>query len=141
MILNTNSRKNSNNNTDDNMIPLINVVFLMLIFFMVAGQITAADGVKVAPPVSVSNSQTNNEQLKVVIAEDGRVFIDGSLIEEKEINARILSYRLDQNADENTGILVKADADLAIERLQTILKLIKSAGITSLSLITSQVKA
>jgi len=141
MILNTNSRKNSNNNTDDNMIPLINVVFLMLIFFMVAGQITAADGVKVAPPVSVSNSQTNNEQLKVVIAEDGRVFIDGSLIEEKEITARILSYRLDQNADENTGILVKADADLAIERLQTILKLIKSAGITSLSLITSQVKA
>ncbi|OUR74404.1 hypothetical protein A9Q78_00750 [Methylophaga sp. 41_12_T18] len=141
MILNTSSPKNSNNNTDDNMIPLINVVFLMLIFFMVAGQITAADGVKVAPPISVSDSQTNNEQLKVVIAEDGRVFIDGSLIEDKEITARILSYRLDQNADENTGILVKADADLAIERLQTILKLIKSAGISSLSLITSQVKA
>jgi biopolymer transport protein ExbD len=38
------------NDSDDNLIPLINVVFLMLIFFMVAGQIQKSDAIKLQPP-------------------------------------------------------------------------------------------
>lgn len=34
---------------DDHLIPLINVVFLMLIFFMLAGQIRASDGLPFFP--------------------------------------------------------------------------------------------
>lgn len=59
-------------NQDDNLIPLINIVFLMLIFFMVAGHISESDPIKVQAPSSISDKQDKLEPMVIVVAADGR---------------------------------------------------------------------
>ena len=44
--------KKPNSNSDDNLIPLINIVFLLLIFFMVAGQMQKPLATDITLPVS-----------------------------------------------------------------------------------------
>ena len=52
-------------NGDDALIPLINIVFLMLIFFMVAGQISKSDAAFVSPPESISEAYVDDEALQI----------------------------------------------------------------------------
>ena len=54
-------------NTDDQLIPLINIVFLMLIFFMVAGQISEQDAQFIAPPESISEAPTDADAPRVPV--------------------------------------------------------------------------
>tara|TARA_R110002049_G_scaffold291618_2_gene475746 strand:+ start:753 stop:1175 length:423 start_codon:yes stop_codon:yes gene_type:complete len=134
MILKTMPNQRSQQ-TDDNLIPLINVVFLMLIFFMVAGHISASDGAVVSPPVSLNKHALEQSQKKVVIAQDGRVFIDGMPIDDDDISKVISSEVTTENAD---AVMVKADGMLDMKRLNAVLILLKKAGIEKITLVTQQ---
>lgn len=125
-------------NDDDNLIPLINIVFLMLIFFIVAGQIEASDGVKIESPKSVSDTKLTAEHLKVVIAEDGQLFIDGAQIAQEDFASRILTYMqtLTSEQKENAAVVIKADGNLTVDRMQDYVKTIKTSGIAHISLMT-----
>ena len=57
-------------NSDDQLIPLINIVFLMLIFFMVAGQISEQDAQYIAPPESISETPIDPDAPRVLIDAD-----------------------------------------------------------------------
>tara|TARA_R110001583_G_scaffold195556_1_gene376165 strand:+ start:48573 stop:49010 length:438 start_codon:yes stop_codon:yes gene_type:complete len=137
MILKTTHVKRSNSD-DDNLIPLINIVFLMLIFFMVAGQIQPSDGVKVESPNSISDTKLTPERLKVVIAEDGELFIDGAQVLQDDFASRVLDYfqTLTPEQKENAAVVIKADGNLVVERMQDYVKTIKTTGVTHISLMT-----
>ena len=60
--------------------PLINIVFLLLIFFMVAGQLTKHDAVPVEPPVSASGEDAANPTVGVFVAADGAVHLNGRVV-------------------------------------------------------------
>jgi len=127
-------------NQDDSLIPLINVVFLMLIFFMVAGQITASDGIEVETPSSINKAPLAAEQLKVVINKQGEIYIDGQYQTVDQLSQRVLSHMALLKDQQAAQVVVKADSLLAVDKLQTILKQIKQAGVSTLSLMTSQIE-
>lgn len=62
---------------EDGVIPLINVVFLLLIFFMLAGRIAEAEKVAVDPPTSAAAPEDHAGPTTIAIAADGQVFLDG----------------------------------------------------------------
>lgn len=126
-------------NQDDSLIPLINVVFLMLIFFMVAGQITATDGTDVETPDSISQVPLESEQLKVVINQQGDIYIDGQQKTIEQLSEIVLVHVTGLKNNDTGQVVIKADSHLAVDKLQAILKQIKQAGVNSLSLMTSQV--
>ncbi len=127
----------SRNSGDDNLIPLINVVFLMLIFFMVAGQISRSDAVSIMPPASLSEKlpDDDNRALVLVSEEDG-LFVDDQRVSLDGIR-ETLTQRFD-NAEnpQEFSVLVKADADTPVDELQAVLKQIRAAGLTKVALAT-----
>ena len=137
MILKNTSVKHKTND-DDNLIPLINIVFLMLIFFMVAGQIQPSDGVKVESPISVSDTKLTPERLKVVIAEGCQIFIDGAQVRQETLGNRVSAYMQTLTAEqkENAAVVIKADGNLTVDSMQDYVKTIKTSGITHISLMT-----
>tara|TARA_R110002050_G_scaffold9504_1_gene33010 strand:- start:155585 stop:156022 length:438 start_codon:yes stop_codon:yes gene_type:complete len=137
MILKNTHVKRSNSD-DDNLIPLINIVFLMLIFFMVAGQIQPSDGVKVESPRSISETKLTPERLKVVISVDNQLFIDGVQVSEDDFSSRVLAYvqTLSPEQTDNAAVIIKADGNLSVDRLQDYVKTIKTSGIAHISLMT-----
>ncbi|MCG8693196.1 MAG: biopolymer transporter ExbD, partial [Minwuiales bacterium] len=58
-------RFTSRRSDDDRILPLINVVFLLLIFFMLAGRLSAGDPFRVDPPASVSADPAEQRDLVV----------------------------------------------------------------------------
>ena len=59
-----------------NLIPLINIIFLMLIFFMLAGTITKIDPYKINVPESIIKNDPKTPFLTIVIKKDGEINID-----------------------------------------------------------------
>jgi biopolymer transport protein ExbD len=68
--------KQRNSSSDDNMIPLINIVFLLLIFFMVAGHIQKRPNASIELPTLTHLETPANLQRFVEINADGIVWMD-----------------------------------------------------------------
>ena len=121
------------NSSDDNLIPLINIVFLMLIFFMVAGQIQRTDSVKIDPPQSISSLLPKNESVTLIIEHTGAIHLDGAAVELDQL-ATLLSGRASNQAA--PSLQIKTDAALPAEKLYEILRHVREAGFQKVSLAT-----
>ena len=123
---------------DDNMIPLINIVFLMLIFFMVAGQISQSEPVKVKLPSSISEKHKPEEPAVIVIGLDGKIAFDKAVVKQTELTA-LIKKRFEKSKDkDNFTLMVKVDGALPVEKLRAVLNQIKQSGIKRVALATQQ---
>ncbi len=136
MIIDQGASKRSSGD-DDNMIPLINVVFLMLIFFMIAGQISKSDPLETMPPESVNDQRlSDNESIDLLVSLDGRIYINDQPVTEEKLTEQ-LSQRADAAEDINQlTVRIKVDADLPVSELKPLLSRVREAGLVKASLIT-----
>ncbi|MDO8827114.1 biopolymer transporter ExbD [Methylophaga sp.] len=128
------------NQLDDNMIPLINIVFLMLIFFMIAGQLTASELIAIKPPTSQQQSAIAEHDAVLLISATGQLALNDVFIK-----AETLIESLQQNISENNNaqsfrLLVKTDANVPATELTDLLKQVRAAGILKVSLATQTQK-
>ena len=65
--------------SDNNLIPMINVVFLLLIFFMVAGIVRISDPLPLRPPESVGDNLVF-AQTVLYVAADGTLMLDDTAL-------------------------------------------------------------
>ena len=72
-----------------NLIPLINIIFLMLIFFMLAGTIAKIDPYKINVPESIIKNDPLTPFLTIIVKKNGEIFID-SKNKKKRITKRKL---------------------------------------------------
>ena len=80
--------------SDDNMIPLINIVFLLLIFFMVAGQIQKRpDDTIDIPTLNLTESLAPPIQNMVEIFADGRVAVNQRVTATNELTEKLSALR------------------------------------------------
>lgn len=63
--------------SEDHILPLINIVFLLLSFFLIAGQITKTNPIEISPPNSVSERPDRPNDATVQIDADGTLTING----------------------------------------------------------------
>ena len=119
-------------NMDDRLIPLINIVFLLLIFFMIAGQITYQQNQTIQPPLSHSEEKAELPEWLIEVDAAGSYRINGDDVSEQE-----LKHQLADLADA-TGVrfTVKADRTLKAETLDRTLNILRSFGIAKLTLLS-----
>ncbi|MGO3346144.1 MAG: ExbD/TolR family protein [Marinomonas sp.] len=122
---------------DDSMVPLINVVFLMLVFFMVAGQIRKADPIPVMPPTSINDNRAKTDaNIVIVVGEDSSIYVDDNLIKVDAITP-ILEEKFNQATDKKAfWVQIKADGLIPIDALRPVFSEIRAAGLTNVSLAT-----
>ena len=119
---------------DEHILPLINIVFLLLIFFMVAGRLTASDSFRVTPPRSTSRTPGDAQALILSIEQDGQLAINGTAVAHEAVGAAV-ARRL---ADDTAAAPVRLEADAAAEAM-TVVKVmvaLREAGVTDLQLLT-----
>ena len=114
------------------MLPLINVVFLLLIFFIMTGAMHAVDYFNVDPPTSSSDIQTELNELVILISSDGRVAIDQGEVDEVDLQLTV-SDKLARDAD--TVFRIKADGRVDAARVVEIMELIEAVGVRSVVLL------
>ena len=111
--------------------PMINVVFLLLVFFMLAGSLKPAESIESA---KVDSQRPVEEGLLVVsVNRAGEAMIDSELLTEEA-----LISRLTMHSQTDGGVGIKPDARLDAKRLVQLTGLLRQAGFDSMTLITQR---
>lgn len=130
--------------TEDALIPLINVVFLMLIFFMIAGQVSAPEALNIEPPISRQGRLTQPERILLLMDAQGRVALDGEIVPASalpdRLAARLATARAAQAnpSSASIGISLKADSSVTQGQLRTLLHQLRRLGIERLRVLSQQ---
>ncbi|MEZ5935167.1 MAG: biopolymer transporter ExbD [Alphaproteobacteria bacterium] len=126
-------RRRPPGNGDERILPLINVVFLLLIFFMLAGRLAASDPFEVEPPASASDGPAADGELELLIGPDGELALDGMVIERKGLDEAIALRLAEAPA---VKARIKADSGAAAVDVLDMLERLNAAGIEELLLVT-----
>lgn len=114
------------------MLPLIDIVFLLLVFFIYAMLSMAVHrALPVALPTSDSAEIEQSERLALSVREDGTIFVD-----ERPVALDDLQHVLESRArkEKLEGVQVFGDRHVEYQQLFRVLDSIKRAGISEISL-------
>ena len=114
-----------------NIIPLIDVIFLMLVFFMLATNFTRNYEVSfsVNNQKQVSNQQSK-DQLMILYLKDNKIFFEDKIIKLKDLQNKYFDNWSSQNFDK---IVILNDKKSSIQILLTLVDLIKKNQIKSVN--------
>ena len=115
-----------------NLTPLIDIVFLLLVFFIYAMLSMAVHrSLPVQLPSSSSARIDKSEQVSITVRSDGAVYVDKEPVS-LEILARVLTERT--AASQSPRVLLFGDRNVSYQRLFSVLDRIQEAGISQVSL-------
>ena len=114
------------------MLPLIDVVFLLLVVFIYAMLSMAVHkGLPVALPTSSTAQEEQSEPVSITVAADGDIFVDKNPVALADL-AAVLQQRA--QADPETGVLIFADRSLPYQSLFRVLDQVRLAGLSRINL-------
>ena len=117
-----------------NLTSMIDVTFLLIIFFMVGTKFTELErkiGLKV-PQVSDAGALTSAPEKKVVnVYKDGQITLDQQNVSIEELTARLNAARRQY---QDLGVLVRGDGAGQFQRVAEVLNACKQAGIGELAI-------
>ena len=115
---------------EERVLPLINVVFLLLIFFLLAGRLAATDPFPVEAPHSLSGERIGGHDMVVHVGADGRLAFDGATLDEAGLRSAV-AQRATSGA-----VRLKADGRVEARRVIAVMEILREAGIERLELLT-----
>jgi biopolymer transport protein ExbD len=114
------------------MLPLIDIVFLLLVFFIYAMLSMAVHrSLPVDLPASASAAVDPSSDISLTVTSDGAIFVDKEAVSLERLPGYL---RLRVAASGKKGVLVFADRDLSYQSLFRVLDRIRQAGIENVSL-------
>ncbi len=123
------------------MLPLIDIVFLLLVFFIYAMLSMAVHrSLPVSLPVSSSAETDRILNLTVSVRQNGDIFFDNSKVSLAELQAVLLARSKNAETDNPVQVDLFADKGLSYQELYRVLDSIRSAGIANVSLQAGTVK-
>ena len=107
---------------DLNLIPMINIIFLLLIFFMLTGVIQKKSNINVERPQSINSKIEKNEDFKtsvILIKSSNKIFF-----ENKEVDYEFLKSKF-ENYNDESKIVLEVDKNLPVQNFTEILSIFK----------------
>ena len=111
--------------------PMLDVVFIMLIFFIVTATFIKETGVEVNRPDTQTAELKKTVSLLVGVAPDSAVWID-----KKKVDIRNVRPTMERLHAENPkgGLVIQADGDSKVEKVLAIMDAARSIGINQVAI-------
>ena len=121
-----------------NLTPLIDVVFLLLIFFMVSTTFDTTSQLKIKlPEASQNETQKAKQPLNLMIDARGQFFLNARELSSQKSDA--LSYALQRALDgSDRPIIIQSDAESPVQSLVTAMDVVARLGLTQISIATTR---
>lgn len=113
--------------------PLINVFFLLLIFFMFTSSFIFQPGIRVSLPRAVTSEVIQEEGAVLIITKGGKIYLG-----DREVSYDELSSKLRLIAKGKGALLIKADSDASLGRVVEIWDMCRREGIQQISIATDK---
>jgi len=121
---------------DVNVTPLLDIVFIMLIFFIVTSTFVKEPGIEVNRPEAVTASERGLASIIVAISDEDEIWINKELVELDEV--RIIVEQLRRENPKGTAV-VQADAGSKTRLLVEVVNQIRSTGVSDVAVSTEDV--
>lgn len=113
--------------------PLIDMVFQLLIFFMLTSSFVMQPGIKVNLPKAVTSEIVKYENIEVVVSGENVIYLNGKVLNMQELNNLLKTV-----AKRQQPILIKADRRASLGRVVEIWDMCRDLGIQQINIATSQ---
>lgn len=122
--------KKKEDDIEPNMSPMIDMVFLLLIFFIVAAQIIdEKPKVLIPSAINAKVPEDSKNRLMITITDDEKYFIRQNLVSVEEIK----KYLVDEiNKNPKLRVLIRADQDLKYKVSEKIMNICAEVGANDL---------
>lgn len=120
-------------NSDEHILPLINVVFLLLIFFMIAGRLTTSDPFKIDPSSSLSSTQEESEIAVIHMGTQGELAFQNEPMDQGTLKDKVRGYLMDHP---DHILRLKVDGTYAAGAVLKLMTDLREVGVEKLSLVT-----
>lgn len=115
------------------MAPMIDIIFLLLIFFLLTSSFVFQPGIKINLPKAVTSEVIPEKNLTVIITSDNLIYLNNKLITTNE-----LKEALRKAAGDNRSILIKSDKKASVGKVVQIWDMCRDLGISQVSVATNQ---
>jgi len=119
-----------------NLTPLIDIVFLLLIFFMLTSHFVEDEGLSINLPEAESGVViADDKTLQVVIDENGKLNYKGSVISLNKLEQVLI---IDLKTAENKNVRIKGDKSIGFGQAIEVMDVVRQSGATGVEIITEQ---
>ena len=116
-----------------NLTPMLDVVFIMLIFFIVTTSFIKESGVEIERPESSAASPQPDAQLMVAITSGGAVWVDGRPVDAHRVGEAVATL-----VSGDGGVVIQADREATTGRLIEVMDRIREAGVEQIAVAATQ---
>ena len=113
--------------------PLVDVIFQLLIFFMLTSSFIVPSGIRVNLPKAVTSQMVKSRSLEIMISGENVIYMDG-----KVVNLRELKSIFKELATRNQSLLIKADRRAQLGRVVEIWDMARNLGLSQVNIATYQ---
>ena len=115
--------------------PLIDIVFLLLIYFLLTTNFLVDEGIKIKLPQAKASAPQTEKEITVYVDRQGRAFL-----ENEEVSLAMLFDRLKEmiGGKENRLVVIRADRAVILNKAVKVMDVAKAAGAGRLCLATEK---
>ena len=111
--------------------PMLDVVFILLIFFIVTSVFVSEAGIEVTKPEASTAEGKKGDLILIAVGPSGDIWLDGDQIDPRFIRSR---FELRLADAPNSAVIIQADGDSANEQVMLILEAAREANISDVSI-------
>ncbi|MCS2610091.1 ExbD/TolR family protein [Halomonas dongshanensis] len=116
-----------------NLTPMLDVVFIMLIFFIVTTSFIKESGVEIDRPESSGASPRPDAQVLVAITPEGAVWVDGRPVDAHRVGDEVASMVSDDGS-----VVIQADRASTTGLLVEVMDRLREAGVDQVAVAASR---
>ena len=114
-----------------NLTPMLDVVFIMLIFFIVTASFVKEAGIDVNRPNAATAERKEKGNILVAISENNQIWIDRRQVDPRALRANIERMHAE---NPNAAVVIQADEESKNKLLVQVMDSARLAGVKSVSL-------
>ena len=117
--------------TELDMTPMLDIVFIMLIFFIVTTSFVKESGVTVSMPRAETASQQENTNIFIAITRQGEVWIDRRPVDPRSVRAIVARLHAD---NPEGSVIIQSDEEAATGILVDVMDQVRLAGVEGIAI-------
>ena len=130
-------KQRTSDEAEINITPMLDIVFIMLIFFIVTTSFVKETGLEVSRPSSTPPKEIKQKKGPIVVKIDanGNIMLKGRMLERKAVQANLEREKAEKP---DSALIIAAHPDAETDALVTILDAAEAVGVGSVSVATTR---
>ncbi|AFM23448.1 ExbD/TolR family protein [Desulfomonile tiedjei] len=132
------STKRKSKNSSLDITPLVDLVFLLIIFFLLSTTFNVSPGIRLdLPEASSQKIHKEKKEITVSVDQSGTIYMNKDPVDSQSLLSQLLTRARE---DRDTTVLIKGDRSTAYGQMVDILGMVKQAGLHRIAILTQRKK-